>query len=63
LELYKMLLMVVTMYEKVILSWILVTDIDFRLLKFFDSVQIDSTFYKILSKFIVNNWNERTLEN
>ena len=29
----------------------------------FDFVEIDSTFYKIRSKFIVNNWNKRTPEN
>ncbi len=31
--------------------------------KIFDFVEIDSTFYKIPSKFIVNNWNKRTPEN
>jgi uncharacterized protein YecE (DUF72 family) len=29
----------------------------------FDFVEIDSTFYKIPSKFMVNNWNKRTPEN
>jgi len=28
--------------------------------KIFDFVEIDSTFYKIPSKFMVNNWNKRT---
>jgi len=31
--------------------------------KIFDFVEIDSTFYKILSKFMFNNWNKRTPEN
>ena len=31
--------------------------------KIFDFVEIDSTFYKIPSKFMVNNWNKRTSEN
>ena len=31
--------------------------------KIFDFVEIDSTFYKIPSKFMVNNWNKRTPEN
>jgi len=31
--------------------------------KIFDFVEIDSTFYKIPSQFMVNNWNERTPEN
>ena len=29
----------------------------------FDFVEIDSTFYKIPSKFMANNWNKRTPEN
>ena len=29
----------------------------------FDFVEIDSTFYRIPSKFMVNNWNKRTPEN
>ena len=28
----------------------------------FDFVEIDSTFYKIPSKFMANNWNKRTPE-
>ena len=31
--------------------------------KIFDFVEIDSTFYKIPSKFMVSNWNKRTPEN
>ena len=31
--------------------------------KIFDFVEIDSTFYKIPSKFMVNNWNKRTPDN
>jgi uncharacterized protein YecE (DUF72 family) len=31
--------------------------------KILDFVEIDSTFYKIPSKFIVNNWSKRTPEN
>ena len=31
--------------------------------KIFDFVEIDSTFYKIPSKFMVNNWNKRTPKN
>ena len=30
--------------------------------KIFDFVEIDSTFYRIPSKFMVNNWNKRTPE-
>jgi uncharacterized protein YecE (DUF72 family) len=29
----------------------------------FDFVEIDSTFYKIPPKFMVNNWNNRTPDN
>ena len=29
----------------------------------FDFVEIDSTFYKIPSKFMVNNWSKRTPNN
>ncbi len=29
----------------------------------FDFVEIDSTFYRIPSKFMVNNWNKRTPDN
>ena len=31
--------------------------------KIFDFVEIDSTFYRIPSKFMVNNWNNRTPDN
>ena len=31
--------------------------------KIFDFVEIDSTFYRIPSKFMVNNWNSRTPDN
>jgi uncharacterized protein YecE (DUF72 family) len=31
--------------------------------KIFDFVEIDSTFYRIPSKFMVNNWNKRTPDN
>ena len=29
----------------------------------FDFVEIDSTFYRIPSKFMVNNWDKRTSDN